>query len=392
MTVGAKYDIISKKYAYLRRGFFDHIESAISIYNKEVAVMNFQDLLKANARTKDEAINADNKELVQKATETAEVVYDGVKARLISLASEAKYSVQGSKKIVSCIYTLPDDFQFYYLAEDRSVHISATPSTMDTMLGAMIGKSKREARNILRKQNGRGISTSNGSPAQHYPAAYFCFNAGCEAEINCFLEKIKQFARQDKIDIELCVYDKYKDIDYPLFTEIKGIYADKFYYSLSLKCSCAIPDKFSSDVPISVTEEIAYSTETKSDIGKSIDIDSMEGHDFEKFCARILSRNGFEKVDVTRGSGDQGIDIIAYKDGIRYGIQCKCHSSDIGNKAVQEAFAGKTYYKCHVAIVLTNRYFTRSAMDLAETNGIILWDRTKLLELNKKASVRTGEK
>lgn len=368
---------------------FDDDRSTSHIYNKEVITMNFQDILKANARTKDEATDANNKKLLRESAEIAEIVYDGIKTQLISLASDAKYSVQGNKKIVSCVYTLPDDFQFYYLAEDRSVHIPATPSAIDSMLRQTVGKSKREARNILRQYKRQGNLLSSGSPAQHYPAAYFCFNTVHEAKLSCFLDIIKQFARQDKIEIELCVYDKYKDVEYPLFTEIKGIYADKFYYSLSLKCSCVIPDKFSSDEPIEIQE---YSMETKSDGGKGIDIDSMEGHVFERFCARILSLNSFEKVDVTRGSGDQGIDIVAYKDGIRYGIQCKCYSSDIGNKAVQEAFAGKTYYKCHVAIVLTNRYFTRSAIDLAETNGIILWDRAKLLELIKKANIRMGEK
>lgn len=109
--------------------------------------------------------------------------------------------------------------------------------------------------------------------------------------------------------------------------------------------------------------------------------DNMEGHEFEYYCASILEKNGFEGVDVTKGSGDQGIDIIAQKDGVKYGIQCKCYSADIGNKAVQEAFAGKTYYGCHIAAVLTNRYFTKSAKDLAERNGVLLWDRNKLLEL-----------
>lgn len=115
-------------------------------------------------------------------------------------------------------------------------------------------------------------------------------------------------------------------------------------------------------------------------------IDTMEGHEFEYFCAEILKKNGYEKVNVTQGSGDQGIDIIAFKDGIKYGIQCKCYSSDIGNKAVQEVFAGKTFYECHIGIVLTNQYFTKSAKDLAKKNGVILWDREKLLELIEKAN------
>ena len=113
----------------------------------------------------------------------------------------------------------------------------------------------------------------------------------------------------------------------------------------------------------------------------SRNFDDMEGHQFEYFCADVLRKNGFEKVEVTQGSGDQGIDIIAFKDGIKYGIQCKCYSADIGNKAVQEAFSGKTFYNCHVGVVLTNRYFTASAKELAEKNGILLWDRNKLNEM-----------
>lgn len=114
---------------------------------------------------------------------------------------------------------------------------------------------------------------------------------------------------------------------------------------------------------------------------EKIDIDSMEGHDFERFCAKVLEANGFDEVNVTQGSGDQGIDIIAFKDDIKYGIQCKCYSSDIGNKAVQEVFAGKTFYQCHVGVVLTNRYFTKSAIELARSSGIILWNRDKLLKM-----------
>lgn len=115
------------------------------------------------------------------------------------------------------------------------------------------------------------------------------------------------------------------------------------------------------------------------------DIDNMDGISFEKYCANILDKNGFKNVVVTRGSGDQGIDIISVKDGIKYGIQCKCYSTNIGNKAVQEVYSGKTFYKCHVGVVLTNRYFTPSAIELAKTNGVLLWDRKHLLDMINKA-------
>ena len=93
--------------------------------------------------------------------------------------------------------------------------------------------------------------------------------------------------------------------------------------------------------------------------------DRMDGHTFEHYCAGLLRRNGFHHVEVTRGSGDQGIDILAWKHRKKYGIQCKCYSYYLGNKAIQEAYAGMKFYECDVAAVLTNQYFTNSAVALA---------------------------
>ena len=35
----------------------------------------------------------------------------------------------------------------------------------------------------------------------------------------------------------------------------------------------------------------------------------------------------------------------------------------------------------HVAVVLSNNYFTKSAKELAEKNNVLLWDRNKLIEM-----------
>ena len=39
----------------------------------------------------------------------------------------------------------------------------------------------------------------------------------------------------------------------------------------------------------------------------------MDGYQFEEQCAIILKRKHFSKIEVTKSSGDQGVDIIAYK-------------------------------------------------------------------------------
>lgn len=105
------------------------------------------------------------------------------------------------------------------------------------------------------------------------------------------------------------------------------------------------------------------------------DIDVMEGRDFEIFCAELLRKRGFLDVEVTKGSGDYGIDILAEKDGVTYAIQCKCYAAPVGVKAVQEAYAGRDYYDRMVGAVLTNQYFTTPAVEAAKKLKILLWDR-----------------
>lgn len=103
--------------------------------------------------------------------------------------------------------------------------------------------------------------------------------------------------------------------------------------------------------------------------------DLMEGHDFEYYCAKLLKKRGFQEVEVTRASGDYGVDILAEKDGVTYAIQCKCYTAPVGVKAVQEAYAGRDYYDRMVGVVLTNQYFTQPAVEAARKLKILLWDR-----------------
>ena len=102
--------------------------------------------------------------------------------------------------------------------------------------------------------------------------------------------------------------------------------------------------------------------------------DDMDGHEFEYYCADLLRDRGFVEVEVTKGSGDYGIDILAEKEGVTYAIQCKKYSSPVGVKAIQEAYAGKDYYDRMVGAVLTNEYFTKPAVEAAKKLKILLWD------------------
>lgn len=111
------------------------------------------------------------------------------------------------------------------------------------------------------------------------------------------------------------------------------------------------------------------------------DYDLMEGREFEFFCADLLQKRGFLDVEVTKGSGDYGVDILAEKDGVTYAIQCKRYEEPIGVKAVQEVYAGKDYYDRMVGVVMSNQYFTKAAADMAGKLKIMLWDRGYLEEM-----------
>lgn len=107
-------------------------------------------------------------------------------------------------------------------------------------------------------------------------------------------------------------------------------------------------------------------------------VDLMEGPEFEEFCAYLLKRNGFKRISLTKWSGDQGIDVIGTKKKETVGFQCKRYTGFVGNKAVQEVWAGQNFYKLDHSAVITNSEFSPSARELAEQLDIMLIDRSRL--------------
>ena len=109
-----------------------------------------------------------------------------------------------------------------------------------------------------------------------------------------------------------------------------------------------------------------------------VNFDKMNGYEFEEYAARYLKRNGYSKVTVTKASRDFGVDLIAKKHRTTYAVQCKLYHGKVGNSAVQESVAGKSYYDCDEAMVITNSVFYPGAITLAEANNVILIDGAQL--------------
>ena len=133
-----------------------------------------------------------------------------------------------------------------------------------------------------------------------------------------------------------------------------------------------------------VLEQLTAFEEDDRKVGFNPENIPFDGHAFENWVASALSGFGWD-AQVTKASGDQGIDVVASKFGKKIGLQCKLYSSAIGNRAVQEAFAGKMYYGLDKVGVLSNASFTESAQSLAAATGVLLLSHRDIPKLYEVA-------
>ena len=109
----------------------------------------------------------------------------------------------------------------------------------------------------------------------------------------------------------------------------------------------------------------------------------LDGIDFEHWCADALRKFGWQAT-VSKASGDQGVDILARREGISVAVQCKRYTKPVGNKAVQEAFSGKQHVQASHACVIATGGFTKSAKELASSTGVFLLDAELISDFSKE--------
>lgn len=107
------------------------------------------------------------------------------------------------------------------------------------------------------------------------------------------------------------------------------------------------------------------------------EIDKMTGLEFEKYLVVLLKNQGYRSIRLTE-KYDYGIDIIAIKDGIKWGIQAKRYGGLVDVDAVRQVVTALAKYRCQRSMVITNSYYTEVAKEMARCNKCILIDRDKL--------------
>jgi len=106
-------------------------------------------------------------------------------------------------------------------------------------------------------------------------------------------------------------------------------------------------------------------------------VGAMSGGQFEVFVAQVLQALGY-RTTVLGGSGDQGVDIVAVSLEGKVAVQCKNYKKPVGNKPVQEVFAGSKHHRCNEAWVVAPAGYTKGAYELAQSVGVSLFDASSL--------------
>jgi len=120
--------------------------------------------------------------------------------------------------------------------------------------------------------------------------------------------------------------------------------------------------------------------------GSPVNLDQMSGVDFERLVTALLARMGF-RAEMTKATGDGGIDIVAVLDmpitGGKYLFQCKRYAPDnlIGAATVREFYGAVTAERAVKGILITTSDFTAQAREFAERVGVELIDLAGLQRL-----------
>ncbi len=120
-------------------------------------------------------------------------------------------------------------------------------------------------------------------------------------------------------------------------------------------------------------------------------VSAMSGAQFEIFTADLFRAMGHQAI-VLGGSGDQGVDVIVHYQGQRVAVQCKNYKRAVGNKPVQEVYAGARHHGCSQAWVIAPAGYTKGAFELARSVGVSLFDADAIRGWIKKVDAAEKEK
>ena len=105
----------------------------------------------------------------------------------------------------------------------------------------------------------------------------------------------------------------------------------------------------------------------------------MNGAKFEHEMASLFRLAGFQ-AEVTKASGDGGIDIILTRDQRRVAVQCKRYQKDVGPHVIRDLWGTMHHQGYEEGCIVTTAYFTQGVKDFARGKNIYLINMRDILD------------
>ena len=125
---------------------------------------------------------------------------------------------------------------------------------------------------------------------------------------------------------------------------------------------------------------------TETDIANGFD--RFDPYSFEALVARLFTSKGY-KTEVTQGSGDMGVDVVARNSSETIAIQVKKWSGNVGGPDVHKTLGSMVSLGATRAIVVTTSDFTSQAYDILKGGSPVeLWNGQRLASEFRQHLVR----
>ena len=109
---------------------------------------------------------------------------------------------------------------------------------------------------------------------------------------------------------------------------------------------------------------------------------SLRGVEFEEALAYLYSNLGYA-VEITKGSGDEGVDLFLRKDEKVIVVQCKGHGNPIGVGAIRDLYGAMIHFKANSAVLACPSGFTVGVIKFASDKPIQLISANDLVEMTE---------
>lgn len=116
---------------------------------------------------------------------------------------------------------------------------------------------------------------------------------------------------------------------------------------------------------------------------------SLTGHEFEHEFARLLTEHGFH-AQVTRGSGDGGVDIVARSQEGSVAIQCKRYAKPVGPAVIRELYGAVNAGNFDLGILAVTGGVTRGVSEFIQGKPLRIIELPEIIEMQMALNKADG--